>query len=522
MLLGIAEAGLATDPNIGLRLAGVCTSWRNIVLGHPPLWRRLVLTHRRPLAKLTLFTRRGRQMTEITLKHSVGDERVAVALRGHVREVERLTFDGFTYDQIVRYTDNWRGMCAKLTDLVVKNSGGDRPMAKRGLFFGLLDPNASSLQRAEVPAGYTGAYTSQDIVPRYGSREWVPRSAQLANLRHLRLHNAELHLPLSSLLALMPALEWAEFDVSAPLPTQNERIDLPALKHLHLGNQRSLDLNNASLPSLESLSLYRSGVQVPSLDLTRFRALTSLDVGFCYLGPQFANVLRELSKLRFLGLTGCSVQNDLLEHLVVAQGKPALMPELSALSLAANDEIGAGPVRRIVLSRNLGALDSRPKQKAPAAKSPFAPAAGPFAPKRAAKSGTAKQAGVGSGAGALSRTQSQSSSSERSLSRQNSEASLPSASAPQPPSTAAINFLVLDHCHSPHMDAGVLAGLRRYVGFVSYANPQTVDEDRIRGRGAYDWTKAKNVDAGCHLRKREAGEAEGWYVHHNCKAARTA
>lgn len=505
VLLCIAEQGLEVDPHMGLRLAGVCSAWRNVVVSHAPLWRRLVLTRRRPVAKLAMFVERGKRLSEVTLRYPLDDDRLARELRPQMRDLKRLTFDGFSFDQIVRFTDNWRGACAHLTDLTVKNSGGDRPTTKRPLFFGLLDPDATSLRSADVPVGNTAVYAPQDVVPRYGSREWLPRAEQLSQLKRLRLHSAELHMTLGSLLALMPALEWAELDVTAPLPASTERTDLPFLKHLHLGNQRALNLNHTSLPSLEALSLYRSGAQVPSLDLGRFRSLTSLDVGFCYIGTQFVDLLRQLPKLRFLGLAGCSIQTDLLEHLVVTQGKPALLPELCALSLAANDEITAGPVRRIVLSRNLGALDNRPKPQAPAAKSPFAPAAGPFAPKRSKGQPVSR---------------SQSSNGSKSLLRASSTKSLPPASAPPPPSTAAITFLILDHCQHQYMDTGVLHGLKRYVGFVSFGNPPTVSEDRIRGRGAFDWTKVRSPTSECYLKKREAEDS--WYVHHNCKMAKTA
>lgn len=496
VLVCIAEQGLAADPDMGLRMAGVCKAWRSAALSYPPLWRRLVLSRRRPMAKLSLFLERGKRpsdghcLDEVIMRFPVDDERVARVLGLHMRNLERLTFDGFSFDQIVVFTDMWRGLCTKLTFLHVLNSGGVRPTVKRPLFFGLLDPNATSLRTASVPVGNTQVFGPQDVVPRYGSREWVPNTSQLANLKHLDLRNAELHLSLASLLALTPALEWLELAATGPHFELTEQTDLPSLKHLHLCSHRLLNLNHTSMPNLEWLSLHRSGAQVPLLNLGRFRHLTYLDVGFCYLGPEFATLLGQLPKLRFLGLAGCNVQNDLLEHLVVEEGKPVLVPELCALSLAGNGEISSAAVSRIVRSRNLGALKAKPEPKAPVAKSPFAPA-GPFAPQR---------------------------SKSQSSSRRSSQ-SKPPASAPPPPSTAAITFLVLDHCNGPFLDTGELEGLKRFVRFVSYANG-TVIQDRIRGRGAFDWTK---VMAGhkmnCHLRKFD--ESNGWYVHHTCKKAKT-
>lgn len=514
VILLIAEAGLQSDPDMPLRMAGVCTEWRAIVTHRTAVWSHLRLGRRRPEAKVAYWVEKSKsRVRQLTITNKMPRERhtdVARMLRRHVAGLERLEIHAHDPDLLV---NEWQEACRQLKSLVIHNVRGSTAARRTYPFvFGLLHPTAARLEAVDIGCANMAPGTviqgdDPDANPRDGL--WLPNpTLQLACLRKLRIADglAGKRMTLSTLLADTPHLH--ELDVGRIFFHAPEEDDthalVPRLEKLELrdtGGQRDL-VTALDIPGLTAFSCYGwTTGQLRTIDMLRgvgmaaaLPNLVSLDIGRCgVIQSQLMAVLPELKSLRFLNVSFLGLNNDFLEALVV--GDTALLPCLTALSMAGHDNISAGPLRRVVLSRapTEASKAIAPLPTRPASRSAFTPARSAFA--------RPKPAAVAVAATATS-------------------------SSPQRPPVAAITWVCVDLCNHPDMDVRVLEPLRRRVRFLSNHNGNQV-EDRIRGRGIYAWDKDGDWDSdcaggsgeGCHLRKRRADE-DGWYVHHTCKRAR--
>lgn len=515
----VAKAGMATDPDFALRMAGVCTDWRETILAHGQLWGHLRLSRRRPVAKATLWIERSRgrlRAVEMTERVPTSEHKALAEILGpHIAGVEDVHFHYLLSDDYKA----WRGKCRALKSFKVRID----PRALQFNMLRILHPDAKpnriefmSLQPREMLQPTTPSVLGLNL------ETGDPVSAtQLASLRHLKLNVTQIMAPepwLPKIAESASHLESIEVQgrTLALKDVDFDPITLPNLRRLEVCDAMGMAAPSSTLlcPNLLHYSCWKwnavtdymqPGAQshrLPVLQNLRgpgipLATLTSLDLGHCaFAQADLLALLPQLKALRFLNVSFTGIDNDFLEALS-DRDNPAL-PSLTALSVAGHDTLSAGPLRRLVLNR-LGIGLNRPKKAAPPPKrSAFAPA------KRAQPAPSSLPAPTTS-----------------------STASdpAPSTAPPSLSAVAPITWICVDQCNHPDMSVDILAQLRRHARFLSNQNGAIV-EDRVRGRGAYawdaddDWTAAcgGGVD-GCHLRKRRADE-DGWYVHHTCKRAR--
>ncbi|BEI83691.1 hypothetical protein CcaverHIS002_0402950 [Cutaneotrichosporon cavernicola] len=464
----IAKAG---DGDTALRMAGVCHDWRGAMLSHSSLWSHLRLGRRRPAAKAaTWVDRSGGRIKTIEITRYVAEaeaEAVATELALPIENVESVNLHYVTDGTCGKYLAAWRGKCRALREL----------------------KECCTLEVVEMTKAHL---TPTPTVYNFNISTGIPvNPSQLVSLRHLVLGHGAVHSDQAWVLALAaaaPRLAHLELRCTnhTAFPADEDPITLEHLTHLEVCDRTGLSEPTKTLHT-PNLSVYSAwnwhmrsapGPPLSVLDNLRGlpRTLTSLDIGRCGLNQaDLLALLPEFTSLRFLNVSFCGIDNQLLEGLV-----DGILPNLTALSVAGHDQISAGPLRRLVYGR-LGIETTKPK--------PVPVRRSAFAPKRKSKP----------------------------------EPTPPPQSSSQPwqPSQpkVPITWICIDQCNG--MAVEILAALRKHVPFLSNQNGAVV-EDRVRGRGAFAWDSelaCEHAADGCHLRRRRADE-EGWYVHHTCKQAR--
>jgi hypothetical protein len=479
----VARAG---DGDTPLRMAGVCSDWRGAMLSYSSLWGELRLSRRKPAAKAALWVERSsRRIKSIEITRYVPDadaDAVAAALAPAIGAVERIDFHYLTEGPSEKYLAAWRGKCRALRDLKVRS---DTRVSQHAMFR-LLHPECTALEAVEMT---TAHLTPTPTVYGFNIAAAVPVSApQLAALRRLVLGQGVIHSNQPWVLALAAAApRLAHLELrgtnNTDFPGDEDPVTLEHLTRLEVCDRMGLAHPTKALhtPNLKAYSAWNwharstPGPPLSALDNIRGlpRTLTSLDLGRCGINQaELLALLPEFESLRFLNLSFCGVDNDLLEALV-----DGALPRLTALSVAGHDTISAGPLR-LVYGR-LGIEAAKPKPP-PVRRSAFAP---------------------------------------KKIAKPDPTPSQPSQSASQAQPKVPITWVCVDQCNG--MAVEILTALRKHVPFLSNQNGPVV-EDRVRGRGAYAWDSellCEHAADGCHLRKRRADE-DGWYVHHTCKLAR--
>ncbi|BEJ14636.1 hypothetical protein CspHIS471_0404030 [Cutaneotrichosporon sp. HIS471] len=482
----IAKAG---DGDTALCMAGVCQDWRGAMLSHSSLWSHLRLGRRRPAAKAaTWVDRSGGRIKTVEITRYVAEAdvmAVATELALPIENVESVNLHYLTDGTCGKYLAAWRGKCRALRELKVKS---DTRVPQHAMFQ-LLHQECCTLEVVEMTKAHV---TPTPTVYNFNISTGIPVApSQLVSLRHLVLGQGAVHSDQAWVLALAaaaPRLAHLELrcTTSTAFPADEDPITLEYLTHLEVCDRAGLSEPTKALHT-PNLSVYSAwnwhmrstpGPPLSVLDNLRGlpRTLTSLDIGRCGLNQaDLLALLPEFTSLRFLNVSFCGIDNQLLEALV-----DGILPTLTALSVAGHDLISAGPLRRLVYGR-LGIETTKPK--------PVPVRRSAFAPKKKSKP----------------------------------EPTPPSQSSSQhwQPSQpkVPITWICVDQCNG--MAVEILTALRKHVPFLSNQNGAVV-EDRVRGRGAFAWDSelaCEHAADGCHLRRRRADE-EGWYVHHTCKQAR--
>ncbi|WVF70505.1 hypothetical protein IAT40_005295 [Kwoniella sp. CBS 6097] len=332
---------------------------------------------------------------------------------------------------------------------------------------------------------------------------------------------------------------------------ERTEIDLPHLKTYCIsGTARNLALNGIHAPHLEHLDLYRANLRgssivphilSPGLEHA-LPNLLSLDIGRCAITlMDMKDILPKLPQLKFLNVSFCSLNNTFLEALERKNTDKDLVPNLMALSIAGNTEITSGPLRRFVMSRTKEGIketsssSSSASGKGPAKRSgPFGPTlvrnSSPFAPSRPSSapasqrqtkstitSGTSGPATLGSSSSAKP------SSSTMALKNQNASQAQASSQKPAGESEKAvlpsIQWLNIDQCERIEPEAIDILRKQGKVRFVSQIFGNTIEDNRIRGKGRWKWDAGFEEgcsEEGCSLRK-VPGSKDGYFVHHTCR-----
>lgn len=547
VLLSIAEHGSVDQPGFVSKMAGVCKSWRGILVNQKGLWTKLVLGKRRVTDKVKTFTERteGKIMEiSITVDFDTSKtEDVAKALRSVLKTVRRLTIisDKQTIETLLH---RWKGRFRHLEYLNIQHvfnpaRAYDIPVSAPDIVCGLLDGEASSLRHLQLDGlgfsqkknGPTLVDTQATAVSTIAEEDevvdpvrWTDQPLHLASIRNLSLVRCivvSAWPDLSDLVRHTPLLTTftTEQTTTLPMPdfsdwvtgwqARGRAIILPNLNSYSATSYTTLiQFADVTVPALQYVDLWKASpfglsdrLAAHGLNAAR-PSLTSLDLGHCVLDQnELLGVLAKLPGLKFLNVSYCALDNTFLDALQ-RKGNPEtdLLPNLTALSIAGNLEITSGSLRHLVLSRLPGGLkrtrsiSSATSSTRGSAFRPKAPPSrvSPFAPSRP-KPATVIVAPIPARAG-------------------------PTSAVAQPPSSSShdanmpsIMWLCIDHCERIESEAP--DALRKKVRFVSHNLSAKPTEMRIRGKGRWAWDAEFTGDcgqgeSGCMLR-RTPGECLG-------------
>ncbi|WVW82361.1 hypothetical protein I302_104368 [Kwoniella bestiolae CBS 10118] len=563
VIINIAEAG-SSNSGMGfiIRMAGVCRTWRNILLNTGSLWSTLTLGKKRVIERVRYILERSKnKVKEIIIRDDFDISRltdISQLLKPHLKDVKRLTING----DVSRFSRFWQGEFKSLEYLKIKSTSFE----VSDLVYRLLSCDCSSLKELDIEGGryehiYNYSYdltlqaqATQNGIPvpqhrRNGDEEhdppfWTEHSlTHLSGIYTLRLKNCTIYAAWTDhteLICHFPSLETFEminitWDSTYLLTDTDSRafkwnqtrssrgldISLDDLKTVSItGSTRNLGLYDIHAPNLKHLDLWSvhpigSTSIAPLIDTPGLKdalgSLESLDIGRCTIDlNDLLDLLPRMPRLKFLNVSYCPLDNRFLEALERRGKEEDSVPNLMGLSISGNTEITSGPLRRFILSRTPQGIRSARNKEVVKKGSAFRPTpakSSPFGP---------------------SRPYTQSQSSQKSF-VPDSHPSTPSSSnviqaqeakekhTPLP----SIQWLCIDNCD--RIEREFIDHIKTKVKYISNSYSTNMVESRIRGKGRYSWGLEWDIECGdgeggCHLRK-VAGSKDGYYIHHTCKKA---
>ncbi|WVR05933.1 hypothetical protein IAU60_002959 [Kwoniella sp. DSM 27419] len=537
IIITIVEQGLAEQPGLAVKMSGVCRSWREIIIHQGSLWNTLVLNEKKPVEKTKLWMERSNgRLHELILTLPGNLEQVKLAEIGRllIPSLDNLRYLSSVDRATLPWQHVWQERCRSLRYLQLIGGAGcpwldggllhSQARSLRELHLEHREIYARPRESASDPDSGSSTFTWTDhdegqllaleviTMKQCGiSSTYVDQSDLLQDL--LSLRSVSLVGTTWSLLGVeqQPSQvvlhDLSRYELSSSRqPTQAPRLEAPNLRHLDLW----------------SVSFYQSTVPgfITSSGLERaLPHLESLDMGRCAVTlEQLLPILSKLPSLKFLNVSFCSLDNRFLESLERRNKEDDLLPNLTALSVAGNSEITAGPLRRLVDSRTPEGVRALSRSSSvamtPARGSAFRPTlsssqskSSPFGPSQPKSRSSQPATG--------SRAPSQTSATSSQPKTQSSQAS--AISSPSTQHKPCIQWLVIDHCE--RIEAEAFDYLRKRVRFVTQSFSAKMDENRIRGKGRYAWDAAYTPTCGdaCSLR-RVPGSKDGYYVHHTCEA----
>jgi hypothetical protein len=565
VILLIAGQGLRERAGFGIKMAAVCRQWRQVVLSRPSLWGKLVLGAKRPVAKAALWMERSRRM----LGEVVFEERFSVDNAAAVAEMLEVVVENVRVIEVrcapERILRSWRGRCRRLEKLVVRLEAGTPGRPQFSLDCDLLHPTCTSLRHIDLSGIPEITYVLQPTPPsasssaamlsqrhvgtasRGASTCWMGNPDQMRHVRFLRLAHCTIVSSTSDPQYLLRHLVGIEevhlqnvlWDGTAGT---GEEAGLPELEDVHLDSLRTFCETSASLdnvhrfdrikaPALSSLDMWRSNIFNPRHSLIEhIRApglastlcnLQSLDIGKCVVDQaELLNLLVDLHALRFLNVSYCHLDNAFLEALTPKAEEnyqKILLPNLTALSIAATEGITSGPLRDFVFSRlpvNLRPITRRSQasqtsqgsqagQKRGSAFRPTAPSQpvkrSAFGPKPPVTSQYRSVNPSGSGKAAPQFSTSQA---RQPISRSASTSSQYTSTQNIRPPLTRITWLNVDLCE--RIEAALTCSLAKHVRMVSHVMGRA-EEGRIRGKERWCWDgswmeECEDGELGCRLR----------------------
>ncbi|WVQ97416.1 hypothetical protein IAU59_004529 [Kwoniella sp. CBS 9459] len=614
VIITIAEHGLVEQPGFAVKMAGVCKSWRSILLNQGSLWNKLVLGKKKPIERIKWCMERTRgNIKELKIARDfeyAWTEEVATLLEPSLKGITHLTILVANGPLI----DRWAGKFDGLKSLKIDIPEGyplmlfGNPTSTRGgmvtpdLVCGLLGPTTDTLREL-----YIENMTIQHLQPQPRSKdridvhrsadfdqtvfrngapeseiasEWVVwtsnPTAHLTSIKKIRLKSCYIRCAWpdhSELLRHLPKVESFVMDdcqwtmgpdsgdggrTSRWLAERQAQavgqaeIELSELMLYNIsGLARNLALNGVHAPHLVHLDLYRANLRgssivphilSPGLE-NALPNLLSLDIGRSAISlADMMDILPRLPQLRFLNVSYCSLDNAFLEALERRDDSEKMfVPNLVALSIAGNNEISSGPLRRFIMSRTregipkASALALSAGAKGPVKKSGlFGPTlvrnSSPFAPSRPSQTcgqsqpkSTSPFASSGRAKDFMASTSSEdpATTPETPSSGEGTQA-IADPQQSQKPVLPSIQWLNVDQCERIEPEAVDVIRKQGKVRFVSHAFGSGIDENRIRGKGRWKWDAefeegcGGEREGGCTLR-RIPGSRDGWYTHHTCK-----
>ena len=487
VLICIAEKG-----GLALKMGMVCREWREVVGSQPGLWSCLTLGKGKSVAKAKLWKERSNgRILELRIEQGFdvagkGEELVST-LGCCLESVETLAIH---HEETETMLDDLRGTFVNLKRLIVRQIPiyarcGTKQSYYRSLDLGIILQDSGPLRHIDIDDLWLDVSLSSALTHQAISGPNDQPENRFSAIDTLRLTGGDIKpwIKPVSLLKLFPSMrDFSLTDKYCNQESQEPTAFTHEVLRSYAGDDciKYISFEHLNAPSLTSLSLSASGasfdpirqILAPGLSVARPQ-LTFLDISRSAVDNRLLLALADLSSLRFLNVSFCTFDDDILIALQRKKGKEDLLPRLTALSMAGNFNITSGAVRDLVNSRLPAVLrlsGTKPvglKKKT----SSFQPTAPP-------QSDAVDLIPV----------------------------ELPPSESSRPDDLPMITWLNIDACE--RIDAAVANNLRQRVRFVSnvFGN---MSEDRIRGKGAWawdgDWSEhcGNGLENKCHLRPIE-------------------
>lgn len=355
---------VAPDPSRVLVLSSVCKQWRGISLHTPAMWRKLVLTGRRPVTKAKTWSERS--------NGTIGEIHVRPGAASHLftvfEVIGRLSLGHLRIFQMEQCDEFFQ-----------------RPLSMAHVAANLEHLQVSSSKFLRWDSRFLSQFTGgklRSLCMEHGYIVWDTLCAHIKNFVSLEVRESFATGSLITLLAANPLLERVVVDIFGHLsevdayPT--ERIHLNHLTHLAFGpNIPLLDIfRHVTFPSLRILHLFSAGCLDQALDALTQQGtplVTTLKIQSSPVDPStLINFLTTVPLLEALEISHVGyVANPLLEALgnyvlpslrddePACETKSPICPSLIHLNLANCPDLKTGPLVRLVKSRLAGTTEQR-------------------------------------------------------------------------------------------------------------------------------------------------------------------
>lgn len=309
IVIAVGRAGLSSDPEFVVRMAGVCSAWRLVVQTAPVLWSRLKLGPSQSVLKLGNWL--AKSQGNIVSLHLVDFKSFSAAQKKTVGTSLSDTIKGLRSLETDFVPVAWHHKFCNLQHLAGKGLRLET----------LFHPSSRSLKKLEASINIDTAET----------RLWAPFVSDL------ELFDGSCVGDTAKFLQQTPKLNWLRLSKG----TIEHAVTLPALRHLELERKDLLELINA--PNLHHLSAeYTDFIKAPRLRITKAQLVSLTLTTVQSTAPSILEQLRPLEALIHLNLDfydnkrPCkrSTGDGLLEGLMVKDGTGTfILPKLLTLSL---------------------------------------------------------------------------------------------------------------------------------------------------------------------------------------------
>jgi hypothetical protein len=464
----IVDHLIVDNPSVACKIGAVRRSWRGWMLARPGVWQTLEVGSTRPIEKAKAFIERGggilRSFRILETFSSNLEIRLAEILSGHIGNIKTLAYTGYP-SQLVR---DLSGQFNSLEEIVELPS--NHPKSRQNI------QTSGNQLNTGVDRGLKITNSSlKSITLINGQVTLSSDSVASRKLHSFKMHGGALNSAEGSLVEVvkcMPDLvEIALENVShspTGLPLGQVEASLDRLKSFSVSSTplEAPDSSNVILdffdkvgtPNLQYLSVWRFTRDLASLFLSPRLApclsgLQALDIGHTTVDETaLLGNLKNMDQLRFLNIS-CTALNDTFLRAITYEGKDKnLLPNLTALSMAALD-VTSLALRDFAISRLPKAAKihlTEPTRPERTRSSVFRPS------NSAAKPSSQNPA---------------------------SPASSPNIRSSRESPRRFLKWLCLDHCQT--IDHQLIEHLRTKILFVSAGKVR--NEERIRGLGRYRW-----------------------------------
>jgi hypothetical protein len=468
----IVDHLIVDNPSVACKIGAVRRSWRGWMLARPGAWQNLELGGKRPLEKAKLFTERGggifRSLNILQTFPSQLEGPLAEILRGHVGRIKRFVYIRHPSDFVRQLAGQFNSL-EEIMQLpshhpkIRQNIQTSGNQMDTGVDRGFKTTNSSlktitlvdgqvTLSSDSVVSRRIQSFTMRDGSIRSAGESLIPMAQCMPDLENIALENISFlstGLPLDQTEATLDRLR--RFSVSS---TPHEAPDPTSVIF------GFFDKVNA--PNLQNLSVWRYTQDLSLLFrstglATCLSRLQGLDIGHTIVNEAaLLGSLKNMPELRFLDVSCTALGDTFLQGITHRGIGNDLLPNLTALSIAALD-ITSLALRDLAVSRLPKSSKIHLAQPTP--------------------SGT---------------TQSQAFRPLSSVSKHHSQESSVLAPAAKPASIPEstrkaprrfLKWLCLDHCET--IDHQLIEYLRTKILFVSAGKVR--NEERIRGLGRYRW-----------------------------------